>query len=156
MNPALLPMIAAGLALAAPAASGYCVHNDLKDRDIAVLQETHPDWKREDSRFRATIKPGRNTCCKFSSLDCNPNGRQNSLVGLAITIAGEPAYTCGLPAGPNKERQVKVTGGGTLRVIANPKHDPDAKVATAPYLVRIWAHDGQDVTGPAGVACRAP
>lgn len=133
-------------AAAAPPAQAYCVVNDLKAREIRVEQEQHPDPLRDDRRFRFTIKPGQRQCCDFHNLDCNPGGRENSVVNLAISIPGEPAYECRFPEGaaPN----VKVTGAGTLLITPNPR----AKSAY-PYIVRIRTHDRKDLTGPRGIAC---
>ena len=137
--------LAAGLALPAQA-HAYCVQNQLKDRDVTVEQEPHPDRLRDERRFRATLKPGQSQCCKFHALDCNPGGRENSVVNLAIRIPGEPAYECGYPEGA--EPNVKVTGAGTVRVT------PNARTPTAyPYIVRVRTHDRKDITGPRGIAC---
>ncbi len=148
------PLLAAALSLAvsAPQALAFCVHNDLKDRPVTLTQEEHPDWKRNDNRFRKTIAPGANACCEFKNLDCNPNGRQNSLVGLEVVVDdGGKLLKCGPAGTPEKGRQVKVPGDGTLRIVPNPKMD---KGSTAPYVARVWTHDKQDVTGPSGLPCR--
>ena len=83
--------LSVGLAAAATGAQAFCVHNDLKDRTVTVTQEEHPDWKRQDTRFVKKIAPGTNTCCEFKNMDCNPNGRQNSLVGFEVVVDGDPA-----------------------------------------------------------------
>jgi hypothetical protein len=135
------------LALAAAGeARAYCVYNQLKDREITVEQEPHPDKLRDERRFRATLAPGRSQCCKLHALDCNPGGRDNSVVNLAIRISGAPAYHCGFPEG--SEPNVKVTGNGTVRVMANPR---DA--SAYPYIVRVRTHDRKDLTGPRGLPC---
>jgi hypothetical protein len=134
------------LLCAAAEARAYCIYNQLKDRDIVVVQETHPDVLRGERRLRATLKPGASRCCAFHRLDCNPGGRGNSVVSLAITIPGEPAYECGFPEG--SEPNVKVTGAGTIRILSNPR----AKSAH-PFIVRIRTQDRQDLTGPKGLAC---
>jgi hypothetical protein len=136
--------LAVGLAASAQA-QAYCVHNQLKDREVTVEQEGHPDRLRDERRFRATLKPGQSRCCKFHALDCNPGGRNNSVVNLAIRIPGAPAYECGFPEGA--EPNVKVTGAGTVRVLPNPR--PSA----SPYIVRIRTHDRKDLTGPRGLTC---
>lgn len=146
-----IPRLALILALAlggfaAGHAHAYCIYNNLKDRSVRVEQETHPDPVRDEHRLRATLAPGQSRCCKFHSLDCNPEGRQNSVVNLAIRIEGTPAYECGYPAGA--EPNVKVTGGGTVHVLPNPRH-PSAY----PYIVRVRTHDRKDLTGPRGLAC---
>ena len=137
------------LALCAAAdARAYCVYNQLKDRDIVVVQEPHPDPSRDERRLRATLKPGESRCCPFHKLDCNPEGRDNSVVNLAITIPGEPEYQCGFPEG--SEPNVKVTGAGTIRILRNPRsRSPN------PYIVRIRTQDRHDLTGPKGLACPA-
>ncbi len=145
---------ALGLALAAPEAFAFCIHNDLKDRDVMVVQEEHPDWKRQDNRFKQLIKPGANSCCDAKSLDCNPNGRQNSLVGMFVAVQTEPPLKCGPASVPDKMKVIKISGAGTMRIVANPRHDPNAKMATSPYIVRVWSHDNQDITGPSGLPCR--
>jgi hypothetical protein len=131
---------------AAPAAHGYCVYNDLKDRSVRVEQESHPDPLREENRLRATLNPGQHRCCRFHSLDCNPEGRQDSVVNLAIRIEGVPAYECGYPQGA--EPNVKVTGGGTIHVLRNPRRH-----SAYPYIVRVRTHDRKDLTGPRGLMC---
>jgi hypothetical protein len=132
--------------LAAAQAHAYCVHNQLKDREVVVQQEQHPDALRDDRRFRATLKPGESKCCAFHRLDCNPGGRANSVVNLAITIPGEPPHECGFPEGA--EPNVKVTGAGTIRILRNPRSK-----SAHPYIVRIRTHDRQDLTGPKGLVC---
>ncbi|MGZ5662742.1 MAG: hypothetical protein ACXWG6_15355, partial [Usitatibacter sp.] len=116
--------------------------------EVVVLQEPHPDPARDERRFRATLKPGESRCCPFHRLDCNPEGRDNSVVNLAITIPGDPAYHCGFPEGA--EPNVKVTGAGTIRILRNPR----AKSAS-PYIVRVRTQDRHDLTGPKGLACPA-
>jgi hypothetical protein len=129
----------------APTANAYCIYNQLKDKDVAVEQEPHPDDLRNDRRMRVTIPPGGKQCCEFHQLDCNPLGRENSTVRLGITVAGEPAYQCGLP--DPKDWYVKVTGAGTIRVEPNPRKSAN------PFITRVYTHEGKDMTGPAGLAC---
>ena len=126
-------------------ARAYCIHNQLTDRDVKVEQGRHPDALRDDRRTRITLKPGASKCCKFHELDCNPLGRNNSVVNLAITVPGEPPHECSFPPGANPS--VKVTGAGTIRILPN----PNTKSAN-PYIVRIATHD-KDLTGPRGVPC---
>jgi hypothetical protein len=131
--------------LGAAQAQAYCVHNQLKDREVGIEQEQHPDKLRDDRRFKATLKPGQSRCCKFYNLDCNPGGRDNSVTNLAIRITGTPVYECGFPQGA--EPNVKVTGAGTVRILPNPR------ASASPYIVRIRTHDRKDLTGPRGLAC---
>jgi hypothetical protein len=138
-----LALLLAACALDAPA---YCIYNQLADRSVRVEQEPHPDKKRDERVLKVTIPPGGSTCCQFHNLDCNPQGRNNSVVFLAITIPGQPAYACSFPA--SSEPNVKVTGSGTVRVQRNAR----AKSAY-PYVLRIRTHDRQDLTGPSGLAC---
>ena len=133
-------------ALAAADARAYCVYNQLKDRDVVVVQEQHPDASRDERRFRATLKPGESRCCAFHKLDCNPEGRDNSVVNLSITMPGNPEYVCGFPEGA--EPNVKVTGAGTIRILPNPR----AK-SSVPFIVRVRTQDRHDLTGPKGLAC---
>ena len=135
----------AGALLAAAHAHAYCIYNELNDREVKIEQETHPDPLRDDRRFRGTIPPGGSKCCKFHELDCNPFGRNNSVVNVAVWIPGEPVYECSFP--PGTQSNVKVTGAGTIRIQRN----PNPKSAN-PYIVRIRAHD-KDLTGPRGVPC---
>jgi hypothetical protein len=132
-------------AVLAPAAHAYCVSNQLKDRSVSVEQERRADPLRDEHRFRAILAPGQSHCCRFHDLDCNPEGRENSVVNLEIRILGEPAYECGYPAGA--QPNVKVTGGGTVRVMANPRH------GASPFIVRVRTHDRKDLTGPRGLTC---
>lgn len=129
----------------APAANAYCVYNELKDRQVMIDQEEHPDALRNDRRMKVTLPPGGKQCCEFHQLDCNPLGRENGVVGLGITIAGEPQYECGLA--DRKEPYVKVTGAGTVRIQPNPRK------SSIPYITRIFTKEGKDLTGPAGLAC---
>jgi hypothetical protein len=139
--------IAAAL-LASTHAQAYCVYNELKDREVLVDQEMHPDPLRDDRRFRGTIAAGASKCCNFHELDCNPGGRANSLVNLGITLPGEPVYECAFP--PGTLSNAKVTGAGTIRI----QHNPNAKSAN-PYIIRIRTAD-KDLTGPRGVPCTEP
>jgi hypothetical protein len=139
--------LAALLACGATAsAHAYCVQNELRDRPVVIEQEPHPDALRRDRIFRHTLAPGERQCCRFHDLDCNPGGRQNSVVNLAVRIPGEPAYACGFP--PGAEPNVKVTGGATMRIVPNPR-----RRSAVPYVVRVRTHDRKDLTGPRGLAC---
>ena len=129
----------------APGAHAYCIYNETKNREVVVEQEAHPDELRNDRRMRVTLAPGGKQCCEFHQLDCNPGGRENSTVGLMVTIAGEPEYACGFM--DRKEPFVKVTGAGTIRIQPNPRRSSN------PYIARIYTHEGKDLTGPAGLAC---
>ena len=143
MRLGVVALLACGLPFAA---SAYCVHNDLRDRRVEVTQEPHPDRLRDERRFRHTLAPGERRCCNFHDLDCNPGGRQNSVVNLVIRIPGEPPYACGFPEGA--EPNVKVTGAGTLRLVPNPR-----KKSAYPVVVRVRTHDRKDLTGPRGLVC---
>jgi hypothetical protein len=134
------------LMLGAAQARAYCVHNQLKDRDVSVEQETHPDALRDDRRMRVTLKPGESKCCQFHELDCNPEGRSNSVVKLLVQIRGTPEYEC-TPPGPDPF--LKVTGSGSIRIQPNPRKSAN------PYIVRIATLD-KDLTGPSGVPCQEP
>ena len=99
------------LMLGAAQARAYCVHNQLKDRDVSVEQETHPDALRDDRRMRVTLKPGESKCCQ---------------------IRGTPEYEC-TPPGPDPF--LKVTGSGSIRIQPNPRKSAN------PYIVRIATLD---------------
>ena len=144
----------AALALCAAAcdAGAYCVYNGIRDRNVSVVQEDHPERSREERKLKVTLKPGQSACCNFYNLDCNPGGREEAVVGLAISIVEEPDVKCGLPGGRYKEHLVSVTGTGSLRVLPNPR----TRNVTAPYVVRARARDGKDLSGPAGIACHKP
>ena len=117
-------LLALGLVLAALSASeahAYCVYNRLRDHSVSLLQEEHPEKSREERRLNTTLKPGQSTCCNFYNLDCNPSGREEGVVNLAIGIVDEPDVKCGLPGGRHKEHVVSVTGTGSLRVMPNPR-----------------------------------
>lgn len=133
------------LGLLALPANAYCIYNQLKDREVAIEQEEHPDPIRNDRRMRTSIPAGGKLCCDFHQLDCNPTGRENGLVGLGISIAGEPAYACGF--GDRREPSVKVTGAGTIRIQPNPRQSSN------PYIARVYTREGKDLTGPRGLAC---
>ena len=57
----------AALALCAAAcdASAYCVYNGIRDRNVSVVQEDHPERSREERKLRVTLKPGQSACCNF-------------------------------------------------------------------------------------------
>jgi hypothetical protein len=141
---------AMGLFLALDARA-YCIYNQLRDRSVSLLQEEHPERSREERKLNVTLKPGQSQCCNFWNLDCNPGGREEAVVGIVVKIVEEPDVTCGLPGGRNHENQVSVTGTGSLRIVTNPR-----KSGEIPYVVRARAHDGKDLSGPAGIACRKP
>ena len=134
------------LMLGAAQARAYCIHNQLKDRDVSVEQDTHPDALRDERRMRVTLKPGESKCCQFHELDCNPEGRNNSVVKLLVQIPGTPEYEC-TPPGPDP--LLKVTGSGSIRIQPNPRKSAN------PYIVRIATLD-KDLTGPSGVPCQEP
>ena len=138
-------LFAACLAAAAFDAGAYCIHNELRDRDIFVEQAQLKDSLREDRILRVSLKPGQNHCCR--NLSCNPGGRSESTVDLMVTVMGQPSYIC---APETVGTRVTITGDGTMRVMHNPR-----KSQLSPYIVRI--RSGQkDLTGPAGVPCLEP
>ena len=112
-----------------------------------VLQDTHPNDMRNERRLNKTLAPKAQVCCEFHNLDCNPEGRNNSLVSIAISIPGKPDYVCGMPEGASN---LKVTGAGTIRV------QPNSRQSAFPYVVRVQTQDSKDLTGPRGVACMEP
>ena len=130
-------VLAAALAAALPAGA-YCVHNEIQGRDVRVA--------RDNTRGQAldmVLKPGDKYCCAPKDTDCNPEGKITANLDLDLTILGQPQYVCGI----NGSSQVKVTGGGTIRVVNNPR-----KSSASPYVVRVRTQD-RDVSGPSGVAC---
>jgi hypothetical protein len=135
------------LACAVSTAHAYCVYNET-DREVSVVQERHPNPSRDERKLKATLAPKRHVCCEFHKLDCNPEGRADSVVNLELRIHGEPPYVCGFPAG--REPNVKVTGAGTIRILPNPRR------SAFPYVVRVRTHDRKDLTGPRGIACTEP
>jgi hypothetical protein len=132
-------------------ASAYCVYNGLRDRQVSVVQEEHPEKTREARKLDIILKPGQSQCCNFYNLDCNPAGREEGIVGLSIAIVEEPDVRCGLPGGRHKEHQVTVTGTGSLRVMPNTR-----KSARVPYVIRARTREGKDLSGPAGISCSKP
>jgi hypothetical protein len=135
------------LVFAAPAAHAYCVYNET-DREVAVVQERHPNSMRDERKLQRVLAPNSHVCCEFHKLDCNPEGRADAVVNLEVRILGEPPYSCGFPAGA--EPNVKVTGAGTIRILHNPRR------SAYPYVVRVRTHDRKDLTGPRGLACMEP
>jgi len=129
------------LACLAPAlpASAYCIHNDLKGREVRVAA----DLRR--GNLDIVIRPGDKFCCNNKDLECNPEGKITANLDLSLTILGEPAYQCGIP--DRSGALLKITGGGTVRVVNNPKAG-----SALPYVVRVRTQD-RDVSGPSGVAC---
>ena len=138
-------VLASLILLACGQAHAYCVYNQLKDREVAIDQEEHPDPMRNERRMHTTIPPGGKVCCAFHQLDCNPTGRENGLVGLAISLPGKPSYTCGFI--DRRDPFAKVTGAGTIRIQPNPH------ASANPYITRIYTREGKDLTGPRGLAC---
>ena len=121
-------------------AGAYCIHNELKGRDVRVAGELG-----RKASLDIVVKSGDKYCCNPKDLDCNPEGKITANVDLAITILGSPEYACGI-----RDRSgalVKVTGGGSVRVVNNPKSS-----SANPYVVRVRTQD-RDVSGPSGVAC---
>lgn len=136
-------LLASILLAAAPAAEAYCLHNQLPDRNVFIEQEPHPEKLREDRVLRLTLKPGQRHCCR--NLDCNPGGRDESIVNLSVTIRGKPELYC-VHEG---DEYVKVTGDGTLRIMTNPRYP---RRSSAPYVLRIRS-GVKDLTGPRGLPC---
>ena len=145
MRPIQILGLLAALGVQAPA-HAYCINNLLADREVRVQQDPHTDRLREDRTLDWTLKPGERRCCTGRNLDCNPAGRRESVVSLKVVVRGSPEYQCGTADG--KEYRVKVTGGGLVRIMENPRHTPGGW----PYIVRVRTHD-KDLTGPRGVQC---
>ena len=137
-------LVASLCLLACGQAHAYCIYNQLKDREVTIEQEEHPDPMRDERRMRTAIAPGGKVCCDFHQLDCNPTGRENGLVGLRTSVAGQPSYLC---AFDRREPFVKVTGAGTIRIQPNPRRSSN------PYIARVYTREGKDLTGPRGLAC---
>jgi hypothetical protein len=149
-------MLGSCLAALAFQAQAYCVYNELKDRSVTVVQDTHPETMRENRVFNRTVAPGEKECCDHKNLDCNPDGKGMSPVGFTVKVLGDPVYVCGIPRGSEPGKIVKIAGAGTMRVQPNPKFNPSVKDAAlgTPYIARLWGADNQDFTGPAGLPCR--
>jgi hypothetical protein len=127
----LAPMLPAG---------AYCIHNELKGHDVRI--------QRDNTRGGAidlVLKPGDKYCCSPKDTECNPEGKITANVDLALTVMGQPQYACGV--NDRGAPLVKVTGGGTARIVDNPK-----KSSANPFVVRVRTQD-RDVSGPSGVAC---
>ena len=137
----IVPLLLGCLASVALPARAYCLHNELKDRDVFVEQDQLKDKLREDRVLRVSLKPGQKHCCR--NLDCNPGGRSESTVELHVTVMGQPEYRCA----PERVQTVKVTGDGLVRILRNPY-----KSELSPFIVRIRSGD-KDLTGPRGVTC---
>ena len=132
----------AALALSAALPAGaYCVHNDLKGKDVRVVRDNSEGGDAQD----LVLKPADKFCCTPKDTSCNPEGKITSNVDLEVTIQGTPAYRCGISE--KKGQTVKVTGGGSVHVVNNPKAS-----SALPYVVRIRTQD-RDVSGPSGVQC---
>ena len=133
-------LLACGLG-GAQHAGAYCIHNELRDREVFVEQDQLKDKLREDRILRLALKPGQKECCR--NLACNPGGRSESTVELHVTVLGKPEYKCA----PEKVQTVKITGDGLMRIQRNPY-----KSELSPYIVRISSGQ-KDLTGPRGVTC---
>jgi hypothetical protein len=119
-------------------ASAYCINNEIQGRDVRI--------SRDNTRGQAidlVLKPGDKFCCQPKDTSCNPEGKITANVDIELIIQGKPQYVCGI----NGSSEVKVTGGGTIRIVNNPK-----KSVTHPYVLRVRTQD-RDVSGPSGVAC---
>lgn len=149
-------ILGATVCLLALPASAYCIHNDTKDKEVAVLQEMRPNARTGDTRFQQSIRPGAKACCDSKNLECNPEGKINAFVGLLVTVEDDATpLTCGPVGMAISKRTVKVTGGGTVRVVDNRRYNPAKKESgLSPYIARVWTHDNKDVTGPNGLPCR--
>jgi hypothetical protein len=139
-------VLAASLLLASGASHAYCIYNDTKDREVKVVQGEHPDALRDDRKMNTTIKAGTKVCCDVKQLDCNPEGSVNSSVNFdAVHIEGTPVYACAMPEGA---KQLKIPSAGTVHILANPR-----KGSAFPYVVRVMAASGHDITPPNGANC---
>lgn len=146
LAPALLP-----LAFLLPAtASAYCITNHLKEREVRIEQEEHKDPDRRGRELSKTLAPGEKVCCKVKDLDCNPTRRVDGYVELTVRVVGEPVYECGYP--PGKEPGATITGASQVGIYPNPKYPNGSSI---PFVLRYWAQDGKDLTGPRGLACPA-
>ena len=135
----LQTVVLAALSAAAIPAQAYCIHNDLKDRDVKVVGEL------TKGSLMQTLRPGEKFCCTPKDTECNPEGKITSNIDFEITVLGKPEYVCGI--GNRKRALVKLTGAGIARVVNNPKAKSEL-----PYVVRVRSQD-RDVSGPAGLSC---
>ena len=131
------------LACLAPAlpASAYCIHNDLKSNEVRIVR----DNTRGGGAMDLVLKPGDKFCCTPKDTDCNPEGKITANVDIEVMVLGKPVYACGV--NDRGSPLIKVTGGGTARVVDNPK-----KSSANPFVVRVRTQE-RDVSGPSGVAC---
>ena len=131
------------LACLAPAlpASAYCIHNDLKSNEVRIVR----DNTRGGGAMDLVLKPGDKFCCTPKDTDCNPEGKITANVDVEVMVLGKPVYACGV--NDRGSPLIKVTGGGTARVVDNPK-----KSSANPFVVRVRTQE-RDVSGPSGVAC---
>lgn len=153
MRNMFLPLASSLLPLAvflSPPASAYCITNNLKEREVRIEQELHKDADRQGRELRRTLAPGEKVCCIVKDLDCNPTRRVDGYVDLTVRVLGEPVYECGYPAG--KEPGATITGASQVGIYPNPKYPSGSSI---PFVLRYWAQDGQDLTGPRGLACPA-
>jgi hypothetical protein len=68
---ALRALLAFACAAAALQAQAYCIHNQLRDRDIFIEQEPVKDKLREDRTLSMKLGPGKTALLPATS-DCNP------------------------------------------------------------------------------------
>ena len=131
------------VACLAPIASAhaYCVHNDLASGEVRLSSQLGGR-----GTLQMTLRPGEKFCCAPKDTECNPEGKITSNLDLEVAVLGKPEYRCGVE--DRSGAILKITGGGTARVVPNPK----AK-SQLPYVVRVRSQDGRDVSGPSGVAC---
>lgn len=76
---ALLSLIAVAPVAAPTPARAFCVVNRTPMTLIAVLRSASPL-----ADFHAPINPGKKICCDWFSRKCNPGGRRDALLALAI------------------------------------------------------------------------
>jgi len=89
------------------AADAYCVINDASKQMRVKLASYNPLGK-----WYRLVRPGERVCCDWFDHRCNPGTSQHGLVYLTVRSKSRNPLYCS----HNIQKQVKVTGGGTVTI----------------------------------------
>jgi hypothetical protein len=136
--------VSEGSAVAAFALSEPGAGSDAAALSLTARTDGPDRWRLTGEKCWISNAPEADFYTVFARTD-GPEGKITANVDVEVMVLGKTVYACGV--NDRGSPLVKVTGGGTVRVVDNPK-----KSSANPFVVRVRTQE-RDVSGPSGVAC---